>query len=522
MLNLMQNKPRWGARLQGVLAAFVLAASGAASAAPVTVDLCATSGTVSLPVVLPGSPTPTTSPVNIFGYVLGDCSVTSTAGAPGGPVIDINVGDVVTVILHNNLTEATGLLFQGQGMVPDTTGVQPLAASAPPYTFTAANPGTFLYEAAVLPNAQHQTAMGLYGALIVRPTVTVTATGVSIARTDAATVTATSAEVLDAGILSTDVGSVVSGTGIPPGATITVVTPNTSFTMSAAATAAGTAVVVTRADGAATITSGSDAVTDTAVLSTDAGSSVTGSGIAAGTTITAVTAGASFTMSAAAAAATGAYGASTVFNDQAVLVLSEIDPALNANPVAFDMRNYAPKYFLINGKAYPETTTIPSAAGNKVLLRYVNAGIKHHSMAVLGLRQVFVAKDASTLPTLNHNVAAETLAPGQTGDAIATIPAVTSESKFAVYDASLLLHNSNAPGLGGMLTFVTAGTTAAGDTTGPTTSAVTLTPNKTNGTVDIALNASVSDVASGNANVISAEYFVDASGAGGTGTPRVP
>ena len=38
------------------------------------------------------------------------------------------------------------------------------------YTFTATNPGTFLYEAGLLPNAEHQAAMGLYGALIVRPT----------------------------------------------------------------------------------------------------------------------------------------------------------------------------------------------------------------------------------------------------------------------------------------------------------------------------------------------------------------
>ena len=56
----------------------------------------------------------------------------------------------------------------------------------------------------------------------------------------------------------------------------------------------------------------------------------------------------------------------------------------------------------------------------------MNAGIQHHSMAILGLRQNFVAKDASLLPTLTHNVAAETLAPGQTADAIATIPAPTS------------------------------------------------------------------------------------------------
>ena len=41
--------------------------------------------------------------------------------------------------------------------------------NGPIYTFTAAEPGVFLYEAGPLTNALHQTAMGLHGALIVRP-----------------------------------------------------------------------------------------------------------------------------------------------------------------------------------------------------------------------------------------------------------------------------------------------------------------------------------------------------------------
>lgn len=452
MLNMMPNQSKWGVLLHGVLAAFLLAGSGAALAAPVTVDLCATTGSVTLPAA--------TGAINILGYAAGVCSTTATASAPGGPVIDVNVGDVVTVNLYNSLSEATGLLFQGQSMVPDTTGAAAATGAtygAKIYTFTATSPGTFLYEAAPLPNAEYQTAMGLYGALIVRPA-PVPLTGISV-------------------------------------------TPATTGS-------------VTRADAAATYTSGSNVVVDTAVSSTDLGAVVNGPGIPFGTTITAVTDSVSFTMSARASAA---YGASTVFNDEAALVLSEIDPALNnsASPAAFDMRNYAPRYFLINGKAYPDTAPIASAAGNKVLLRYVNAGVKHHSMAVLGLRQNFVAKDASLLPTLTLNVAAETLAPGQTGDAVATVPAVTSASKFAVYDGNLALHNNGADNaFGGMLTFVIAGTGSAA--TGPTTSAVALTPNPTNGSVSVALSASISSTLS---TVAAAEYFIDTTGAAGTGCP---
>ena len=37
------------------------------------------------------------------------------------------------------------------------------------YTFTATTPGTTIYEAGPTENARHQVAMGLYGALVVRP-----------------------------------------------------------------------------------------------------------------------------------------------------------------------------------------------------------------------------------------------------------------------------------------------------------------------------------------------------------------
>jgi hypothetical protein len=346
---------KWSTLLLSVLTALLLAGSGATLAA--TFDLWAKSGSTALP---------NGATVPVWGYTLNDADTLAT---PGGPTLIVNQGESVTVTLHNGLTEFTGVLFQGQGMVPDTTGAATGATTT--YTFTATSPGTFLYEAALLTNAQHQAAMGLYGALIVRPATT------------------------------------------------------------------------------------GQAYADPA----------------------------------------------TAFNDEAVLVLSELDPTLAANPAAFDMRNYAPKYFLINGKAYPATDPIVSAAGNKVLLRYVNAGIQHHSMAVLGLRQNFVAKDASLLPTLTHNVAAETLAPGQTADAIATIPAATTNgSKFAVYDGSLMLHNNGAAGFGGMLTFINS--SGADSVPGPVVNALALT-----GSPQTALAATIT--ASTNQGVSNWEYWVD-------------
>ena len=110
----------------------------------------------------------------------------------------------------------------------------------------------------------------------------------------------------------------------------------------------------------------------------------------------------------------------TAYDDEAVLVLSEIDPALNnaANPAAFDMRKFAPRYFLINGKVYPNTDADRHARpATAVLLRYVNAGVQYHSMGVLGAGQTVVAIDGSPLAHARRYVA-ETFGPGQTADAI--------------------------------------------------------------------------------------------------------
>ena len=362
------------ALLTGVATAVVavlLGPAAPASAAPRSFDLYAVVGT---PVPLPGA----TTPVKIWGYNDTNTQVTR----PGGPTLVVNQGDEVTITLHNRVGEATGLLIQGQPMTPDLTGTP--AGTDKPYTFTASEPGTYLYEAAPLPNAQHQVAMGLYGALVVRPT---------------------------------------------------------DFPLRAYA------------------------------------------------------------------------DASTAFVDEAVLVLGEIDPALNnaTNPATFDMRKYAPRYFLINGKPHPSTDAIAANAGAKLLLRYVNAGSQYHSMEVLGAHQSVIALDGSPLRDARRYVA-ETFGPGQTADAIVTAPASSVDVKMSLFDGSLLLHNTNqnTGGFGGMLApiNVTANLPAGGDTTGPITTEVAFAAGT--------LTATASDATRGGATVAAAEYFLDTVTATGT------
>ncbi len=338
--------------------------TGPASAAVRSFDLYAVVGTDA---VMPGGQS-----VHIWGYNDTGAAVTR----PGGPTLVVDQGDEVTITLHNQLGEASGLLVQGQRMVPDLTGVAGGGTKA--YTFTAGDAGTYLYEAAPLPNAQHQVAMGLYGALVVRP-------------------------------------------------------PTSGQAYASTASA---------------------------------------------------------------------------YDDEAVLVMGEIDPALNnsATPASFDMRAYAPRYFLINGKAHPNTDPIATTGGNRLLLRYVNAGTQYHSMEVLGAHQSLIALDGSPLDHARRYVA-ETFGPGQTADAIVTAPSATVDVAMSLFDGSLLLHNSNVSsgGFGGMITPIDVAPDpalppVAGDHAGPISAA--------SFDADV-LTATVDDATRGGSAVTDAEYYLD-------------
>jgi hypothetical protein len=145
----------------------------------------------------------------------------------------------------------------------------------------------------------------------------------------------------------------------------------------------------------------------------------------------------------------------SAYDVEEVLVLSEIDPAFNADPAGFNLVDFAPRYWLIDGEAYPDTAPIPAAPGSRVLLRYLNAGTVHHTMALLGTHQRAIAKDAYPV-RFPYDVVSETIPVGSTLDAIATIPGgAAAGTRFALYNRQLHLDNQGSfPG--GMLTFIEA------------------------------------------------------------------
>lgn len=305
-----------------VVSAGLTLTSSAASAAPVTVSLCAVPGTATLVGAV-------TAPIWGFGVPTtpGDCS-TATASLPG-PVLAANVGDSVTVTVTNALPAGHTISFEAPGIEFGAGPATAPAGGTLTRTFTASAPGTYLYQSGG--DGGRQAAMGLYGALIVRPP-----------------------------------------------------TANQAYDPAA-----------------------------------------------------------------------------TAYDLEATLVLSAVDPAFNAtaDPNTFDMHAYRATYWLINGKAYPDTAPIAASPGQRVLLRYLNAGYDNTTMLLLGMHENVLARDARLL---NNPFAAdaETIPAGGTEDAIATVPsaAPASASGFPLLNRQLHLTNgtpsspNHTPG--GMLTFV--------------------------------------------------------------------
>jgi hypothetical protein len=356
-------------------------------------DLYARAGSLALPGLA--------SPLPVWGYT---AVPSGTVTNPGGPTLIVTQGSDLAITLHNvDIPSATSFAITQLSGVPDTQGVT--AGNSKTYAIPAASlaPGTYLYEAGLTADGPRQAAMGLFGALIVRPS----------------------------------------------------------------------------------------------------------------------------------ACAACVYGAGSSFTDEGVFVLSEVDPAFNASPLAFNMAEYNPSYFLINGKPYPDVDTpdpllgIAASTEAHVALRFANAGLVHHSMTVLGLRQQVIARDGKEM-THPYTITAETIPTGETLDSLVTVISATlAGTRFPIFDAAMRLYNNgalDAPGnanpsltpvtFGGMLTMMTVAG-QAGSNGGPVVQNLSAAPNPTNGSVPLTLDGGAVAV---SGVVQAAEYFVDSLGSDGSGT----
>jgi FtsP/CotA-like multicopper oxidase with cupredoxin domain len=211
--------------------------------------------------------------------------------------------------------------------------------------------------------------------------------------------------------------------------------------------------------------------------------------------------------------------AASAYNDEALLVFNELDPAFNADPNGFNMTDYTPSYWFINGKAYSETEKILTAPGNTVLLRTINLGLQEHSLGVLGMHQTMLAVDGSLKPYTTEMVA-YTLGAGETYDSVVTIPADAIENQsYAVYNTGTqqLYNNGDTSGVGGIFTFIEVNGGAAAPLRGPLTTGLAVSPNPTSGNAEVSLDAVLDTTATSGLDIVAWEYFLNDLGAPGTG-----
>ena len=119
--------------------------------------------------------TPDGNSVFMWGYANGAAGKFQIPG----PVLCVNQGQSVSVTLNNpsvgGVPEPVSIVFPGQSNVMASGGSaglftnQAAPGGSVTYTFTASQPGTYLYESGT--NPSKQVEMGLYGAIVVRPNV---------------------------------------------------------------------------------------------------------------------------------------------------------------------------------------------------------------------------------------------------------------------------------------------------------------------------------------------------------------
>ncbi len=157
-----------------------------------------------------------------------------------------------------------------------------------------------------------------------------------------------------------------------------------------------------------------------------------------------------------------------------------------------DWTEFKPSFWLMNGRAYPDTlmpssnpldnveppssdgayslrynpisSVVAGKAGEKVLLRIANLGYQHHAMTLNGIPMRVIAKDASPLVDRNRDITYETntveVGPGESSDVIVTMPTSITPGAggyeaFRLYDRNYAyLDNGGDAGYGGQMTEV--------------------------------------------------------------------
>ena len=159
-----------------------------------------------------------------------------------------------------------------------------------------------------------------------------------------------------------------------------------------------------------------------------------------------------------------AYANTPAFDKEYTFVLSELDSNAHQvtynhiyqNSPVFNWTRYQPDYFLINGKAWPDTLKDPAdnivaTVGQTVLVRLINAGYMLHSMHSHGYHFTVIGTDGRALAQPYEKDTLD-IAPGETYEILFHF---NQAGRFMFHDHFEQDTTNNGVYPGGMLTMIT-------------------------------------------------------------------
>jgi FtsP/CotA-like multicopper oxidase with cupredoxin domain len=185
--------------------------------------------------------------------------------------------------------------------------------------------------------------------------------------------------------------------------------------------------------------------------------------------------------------------ASTAYDREYAFMLTELWAEAHyrdAHIQTTDWTDFKPSFWLMNGRAYPDTlqpssdpladtnpmqadekfslkynpisSVVAAKPGERVLLRIANLGYQHHAVTLDGLAMRVIAKDAACLVDSSRDLTYETntveVGPGESRDVVVRMPSadpVGPYRAYRLYDRNYAyLNNGGDAGYGGQMTEV--------------------------------------------------------------------
>ncbi|TVY07092.1 multicopper oxidase domain-containing protein [Paenibacillus cremeus] len=146
------------------------------------------------------------------------------------------------------------------------------------------------------------------------------------------------------------------------------------------------------------------------------------------------------------------------YDKEYVFLLNEIDPVWHhavETGTPYDRTDFHPRYWTINGKAYPDTETDPDSmiegkVGDTVLVRLINSGYNEHSFHMHGHHFWVIASDGRPMASPMEKDTIN-IGPGERYDILVTF---TQAGMFPFHSHNIVDNTNNGVYPGGLHTMV--------------------------------------------------------------------